>query len=305
MGGWELWDLLASPRAHLSLPPHPTSPRQVRMVTPRPLLIVCLREPVAQNSSWWALERAGMEWGTQMGLGREWLGPPARLAGYPPASFAAAIALSRSKSVEALWDRAEGMLWEDGNSVPGDFTPPPAGNSPAGRSPAGTGPAANSLDENSPAGYGPPGHGHAGTGTAEGSPASNHPGMAGDYCLGALPICGSVAGLATRPGEDEALIDGDVVAGGGAAGRGGWLAGGADRLGSCLLRLLSHVLAPGPALLLPDWVVPFPNGQLSAFDRMGRSVDNLERWAKHFGELTKRSAPLAHLPTPSSLGPPF
>ena len=33
---------------------------------------------------------------------------------------------------------------------------------------------------------------------------------------------------------------------------------------------------------LPDWAMPFPNGQLSAFDSMGRYADNLERWLEHF-----------------------
>lgn len=38
-----------------------------------------------------------------------------------------------------------------------------------------------------------------------------------------------------------------------------------------------------PLLTLPGWAIPFPNGQLSAFDRMGRYADNLERWRRHFG----------------------
>ena len=33
---------------------------------------------------------------------------------------------------------------------------------------------------------------------------------------------------------------------------------------------------------LPEWALPFPNGQLAAFDRMGRYADNLQRWLEHF-----------------------
>ena len=34
---------------------------------------------------------------------------------------------------------------------------------------------------------------------------------------------------------------------------------------------------------LPKWAMPFPNGQLSAFDRMGRFADNIERWQRYYG----------------------
>ena len=148
------------------------------MVTPRPLLIVCLREPVAQHVSWWQLEQSGMQWGTSMGLGDTWLGPPVRLEGYPPASFGEAIDLSRSPQVVSLWDRAEALPWFSG--------------------------ADQSFESPSP----------------------------GSHCL----------------------------------------------------RFLSRICAPGPVALLPDWAVPFPNGQLSAFDRMGRYADSIERWRKYFGE---------------------
>ena len=120
------------------------------LATPKPLLLVCIREPVAQHVSWWRLEQGSMAWGDAMGLGSEYLGPPSR-RGYPPPSFAAAVALSRSEEVCALWREAEALA---------------------------------------------------------------------------------------------------------ADGR--------------------------PLRVLPEWAAPFPNGQLSAFDRMGRYADNIERWLAHF-----------------------
>ena len=47
----------------------PWAPALVRALTPRAVLVVCVREPVAQNLSWWRLEQAGMAWGSSMGLG--------------------------------------------------------------------------------------------------------------------------------------------------------------------------------------------------------------------------------------------
>jgi hypothetical protein len=254
---------LPPPCAHLSLP-HPLprlSPHQVRMVSPRPLLIICLREPVSQNISWWALEQAGMAWGTHMGLGQAWLGPPARLPGYPPPSLSAAVALSRSNPVQALWERAEGVLWEEGNRTPRrDLTAPPDGTIQLD----------NSLAAHSPAGNMP--------GTM---PASNSPGRAGG------DGSGRDARLTGQPSSSEAPMGGGAVSSCGAPGD--LVAGRAGGLGAWLLRLLSRVLAPGPALLLPAWAAPCPNGQLSAFDRMGRFVDNVQRWAEHFGEWISRS----------------
>ena len=57
----------------------PWAPALVRALTPRAVLVVCVREPVAQNLSWWRLEQAGMAWGSSMGLGERWCGPPARM----------------------------------------------------------------------------------------------------------------------------------------------------------------------------------------------------------------------------------
>jgi hypothetical protein len=132
----------------------PWAPSLVRKVTPRPVLVVCLREPVSQHVSWWRLEQGAHEWAIHgLGLGDAFLSLPSRRA-YPPADFAGAIRLSRSSEVAAMWEAAE-----------------------------------------------------------------------------VLP---------------EAWGD-------------AWLQ------------------------RLPEWAAPFPNGQLSAFDRMGRYADNIERWMRHFG----------------------
>ena len=37
------------------------------------------------------------------------------------------------------------------------------------------------------------------------------------------------------------------------------------------------------ARALPDWALPFPNGQLSAFDRFGNYAASLQRWFDRFG----------------------
>eukprot|EP00908_Phaeocystis_cordata_P000220 Transcript_10225.p1 GENE.Transcript_10225~~Transcript_10225.p1 ORF type:complete len:271 (+),score=85.06 Transcript_10225:96-908(+) len=86
----------------------PWAPALVRALTPRAVLVVCVREPVAQNVSWWRLEQGGMAWGSAMGLGERWCGPPAR-AHYPPRSLRAALALSRSAAVQAQWRDAEAL----------------------------------------------------------------------------------------------------------------------------------------------------------------------------------------------------
>ena len=132
--------------------------------SPLPVLVVCLREPVSQHVSWWRLEQGGMAWGTSMGMGASWLGPPSRLERYPPATLREAVDLSRSEAVEEMWRKA-----------------------------------------------------------AE------------------LPL--------TRP-ERPADGGGDDNVDGGA--------------------------------FLPEWAMPFPNGQLSAFDSMGRYADSIERWLAVF-----------------------
>ncbi|EOD37639.1 hypothetical protein EMIHUDRAFT_466989 [Emiliania huxleyi CCMP1516] len=84
----------------------PWAPRLVAAVTPRPVLVVCLREPVEQHRSWWRLEQAPLQaslaWAEELRLGRRWLGPPHRTAGYPPKSFREAVLLSRSAVLSAI-----------------------------------------------------------------------------------------------------------------------------------------------------------------------------------------------------------
>jgi len=138
--------------SYFSAPWVPALLKQV--VASRPVvLVVCLREPVSQHMSWWRLERGSMGWGSSMGLGEDWLNPPTRLAGYPPASLHEAVQVSRSLENEVMWERAEDA-WKK-----------------------------------------------------------------------------------QRPLWPERL---------------------------------------------PEWALPFPNGQLAAFDRMGRYADNLQRWLEHF-----------------------
>lgn len=57
----------------------------------------------------------------------------------------------------------------------------------------------------------------------------------------------------------------------------------------------------GPPLRrMPAWALPFPNGQLSAFDRMGRLADSIERWRAIFGAHRR---PTQTLPLPPSRPP--
>ena len=58
----------------------PWAPRLVAAVTPRPVLVVCLREPVEQHRSWWRLEQAPLQVGTHRGEreSRAWVCPPRR-----------------------------------------------------------------------------------------------------------------------------------------------------------------------------------------------------------------------------------
>ena len=139
----------------------PWVPQLLKRIAPRPVLVVCLREPVSQNLSWWRLEQSSMAWGSAMEMGDEWLEPPDRVAGYPPASFDDALMLSRSDANEESWSCAERLfLQNDAHAA-----------------------ATNLLGQR-----------------------------------------------------------------------------------------------------LPSWAIPFPNGQLSAFDRMGRYADSLARWQAHFDE---------------------
>ena len=97
----------------------PWAPAFIKALTPRAVLVVCIREPVSQNLSWWRLEQGGMAWGSSMGLGEEWCSAPAR-AHYPPRSFRGALALSRSAAVQEQWRQAEQLA--SARSLPASWT---------------------------------------------------------------------------------------------------------------------------------------------------------------------------------------
>jgi hypothetical protein len=79
-------------------------------VGPELSLLVCLREPVAQNVSWWKFEQASIAWFDSMGIPRSLNGiGHARMPGYPPATMGDALALSRSAEVEKLYEEAEAL----------------------------------------------------------------------------------------------------------------------------------------------------------------------------------------------------
>ncbi len=70
--------------------------------------MVCLREPVSQNLSWWRYERGAMTWAESMGLprcARETA--PAFRHCYPPASLEDAFHLSQTAEVTRLFQQAE------------------------------------------------------------------------------------------------------------------------------------------------------------------------------------------------------
>eukprot|EP00750_Incisomonas_marina_P032626 INCI9248.1.p1 GENE.INCI9248.1~~INCI9248.1.p1 ORF type:complete len:479 (+),score=44.96 INCI9248.1:259-1695(+) len=75
----------------------------IHQATPNARIVVCLREPVAQNRSWWRLERKSMGFGTDV-IG---LPQPVSEAGfrvkYPPESLRAAWELSKSAEVDSLF----------------------------------------------------------------------------------------------------------------------------------------------------------------------------------------------------------
>ena len=80
-------------------------------------IFVCLREPVSQNVSWWRFEQAAVAWGDSMGLSTDSV--PAFRRNYPPASLAAAHALSRGEAVTNLYNDAEALVGTEPASAPG------------------------------------------------------------------------------------------------------------------------------------------------------------------------------------------
>jgi hypothetical protein len=91
--------------------------RYLHAAAPAARLVVCVRDPVEQATSWWRYEQAGMAWardalgfggggggGEKSGSGgvRSWRGPR-----YPPLTFADAFKQSRSAQTSALYKAAE------------------------------------------------------------------------------------------------------------------------------------------------------------------------------------------------------
>jgi len=86
----------------------PIAPALLRAaVGPDVPLLVCLREPVAQNTSWWRFEHASMQWFDNMSIPNSVIGIEDVRVRYPPPTFGAALALSRAADVEALYSEAE------------------------------------------------------------------------------------------------------------------------------------------------------------------------------------------------------
>jgi len=73
-------------------------------------IIVCLREPVSQNVSWWRFEHGTVGWGDSMGLPASGEGIPETRVNYPPKSVVEAHSLSLSPEVSALYTQAEGLV---------------------------------------------------------------------------------------------------------------------------------------------------------------------------------------------------
>ena len=95
--------------SHLSAPWAPELMQRLQReeMGGRPMVfVVCVREPVSQHLSWWRLEQGSMAFAASLGFGADWHPPPTRY-GYPPATFAEAIELSRSDVVSRMWSDAE------------------------------------------------------------------------------------------------------------------------------------------------------------------------------------------------------
>lgn len=82
----------------------PWAASQLRLLSPEVRVIACVREPSAQNASWWRFEQASMAWARDLRLGDDWL--PVRGA-YPPDTLRTAVEESRGEALGRLYDRAE------------------------------------------------------------------------------------------------------------------------------------------------------------------------------------------------------
>jgi len=69
---------------------------------PPPVMIACVRDPVAQAASWWRYENNAIDWGDGMGL-KEW-NHDLRPESYPPKRIADAIRKEYSSQYDALYE---------------------------------------------------------------------------------------------------------------------------------------------------------------------------------------------------------
>jgi hypothetical protein len=71
-------------------------------------IFVCLREPVAQNVSWWRYEQAAVAWGDSMGLSTTHAAKDRKE--YPPATLESAHALSSGQMMARMYAEAEALV---------------------------------------------------------------------------------------------------------------------------------------------------------------------------------------------------
>lgn len=70
----------------------------IERATPHARFIVNVRNPIDQNKSWWHFEQNSMQWGTEMGMGSDWLKER-----QPPDSLHSALLSSESVEVDSLY----------------------------------------------------------------------------------------------------------------------------------------------------------------------------------------------------------
>jgi len=85
-------------------------------------IVICTRDPVAQNLSWWRFETAASRWANSLGVPDKW---NEYRMNYPPTSFRQAIELSQSSVVCDMFSAAE--------KLKGPFLPKWAGTTPNGQ----------------------------------------------------------------------------------------------------------------------------------------------------------------------------
>lgn len=90
----------------------PWTPALMRKaVGPDVKIVVCVREPVAQNVSWWRFEHGAMAWVDSMGIPAS-AGTDSTRIEYPPRSLLESHRLSTSSKVEKMYTDAEALAGE-------------------------------------------------------------------------------------------------------------------------------------------------------------------------------------------------